>query len=141
MRTYIVTADGCEHILKRCLAELVRQPVLVIFTQYVDITSAHDFELTVQALTSNLDIDSTLMNFQVAADFATGGSRTRKIQPVAGWMSRATGHDIHNVAASEFVVQRHHARDQTATFACDDVRTSTAVTNLGMDTIGKIKGR
>src|SRR5260370_18767915 len=97
MRADFVAADGCQQIFECCLAKLASQPVLIFLGGYIIVTSTHHFEFALQAFASDLDIDSALVYFQIAANLAAGGRGTSETEPVAGWVSRAGGHHIPNI--------------------------------------------
>src|SRR5260370_42376614 len=96
-------------------------------------------QLPVKALSSNLDIDIAFINFEVAPDFTTSCSSSSKIQPVACWMSGTAGHDIHDLAAFQLVIQRHHASHKplaiTAAAIGDDAGAFNTVTYFLVTTV------
>src|SRR5260370_14308582 len=100
-------------------------------------------QLPVKALSSNLDIDIAFINFEVAPDFTTSCSSSSKIQPVACWMSGTAGHDIHDLAAFQLVIQRHHACHKPLAIAAaalgDDASACTTGTYLRVNSVSKIK--
>src|SRR5438067_1608415 len=99
MLAYFIPTNCRQHIFKRLHLVFVCQPVLHLFSQHFDAPYPQVFELPVQAFTSNLDINATLIGFEVAANLASRIGCASKFQPVAGRVSSAAGHYVHNLPA------------------------------------------
>src|SRR5215471_15621257 len=119
------------------------QPVLRIFSKHIDTTDSHRFEIAIQPLSPNLNIDIPLMYFEVTANFTLRRCCTGKIQPIASWMGSTARDDINNLTTFQFVVQGDHACHKpliiTASTLCDYPRSSAPVSNFRMDAVSKIK--
>ena len=105
----IIPTDSRQYILKRPLAILLYQPILRFFVDCLDASQPLHFQFPVQALAADKDIDIPFMNLEIAPDFTASRSSSSEIQPIARRVSCTAGHDVHNLAAFQFVVQRHHA--------------------------------
>src|SRR5437588_462408 len=68
MLTDFIPTNSRQHIFKRLHLVLVCQPVLHLFSQHFNAPYPQVFELPVQALSSDLDINATLIGFEVAAN-------------------------------------------------------------------------
>src|SRR5262249_2331251 len=138
MRPNFVAADSCQQILECRLVKLTCQPALIFLGEDIIVASVHHFEFTLQAFAPDLNIDSAFVYFQVAANLTASGSGTSEIEPVTGRVSRTAGHDIHNIAAAQLIIQWHHARYQAiSAMLGGDTSASTPVTDLRVDTIGE----
>ena len=119
------------------------QPVLRFFSKHVDTTNSHHFELAVQPLSSNLNINITLIYFEVTSNFTTRSCSTGKIQPVTSWMRCTARYDIDNLATFQLVVQGYHTRHKTLIIAAaalaDNTSSCAPISHLRMDAISKIK--
>src|SRR5439155_1256097 len=139
----VITSNGCQYIFKGLFVILMAQPVLCFFSKHVDTTNSHHFEFTIQPLSPNLNIDITLMYFEVTSNFTPRRCSTGKIQPIASWMCRTARYDIDNLTAFQLVVQGNHARHKpliiTATALGDNARSSTSISHFRMDAVSKMK--
>src|SRR6266480_2191852 len=139
----VITSNGCQYIFKGLFVILMAQPVLCFFSQHVDTTNSHHFEFTIQALSPNLNIDISLMCFEIPSNFTLRCCSTRKIQPVASWISRTTCYDIDNFTTFQLIVQRDHARHKpliiTATTLGDYTSSCAPISHFRMDAVSKIK--
>src|SRR5215469_3031155 len=129
MWPHIITTNGSQYVLER-FAVLLCQPDLCILVDRVDAACrAAQFQFAVKPLASDLDIDIPLVNFQVAPYLAAGSRGTGKAQPIACGMRGTARHNVHNLAATQFVVQRHHTCDKPLAVAApalrDDARSRT----------------
>src|SRR5437762_2910502 len=86
------------------------QPVLGLFCKQIDTTNSHHFELAIQPLSSNLNIDIPLIYFKVTSNFTPCRRSAGKIQPVTSWMRCTACDDIDNLATSQLVIQGYHTR-------------------------------
>src|SRR5438067_7719104 len=69
---HVVGSDGCQQVFKRFQVVLLTEPLLGILASRLQVTWPQHAQFAVQTLTSNLDVDVTLVSLELAANLALG---------------------------------------------------------------------